>query len=135
MENQPLKSRYTPALLVNAYKGIQPFGSSEDVGVMDFPLGCPDSDCIEVYYNAQRKEADALLNELFAVLYLVDEMVQEGDINNYDVAYFDVSENKVMVGYWGTKVNTSFDVILFREDGEWYLAGQGMLKYDPPVKI
>lgn len=43
------------------------------------------------------------------------------DVMNYQFApaWIKVSEDKVVIGYWGIKVNSSFDKVFIKVAGEW----------------
>ncbi|MDY4079816.1 MAG: hypothetical protein SOY42_13720 [Clostridium sp.] len=45
------------------------------------------------------------------------------NINNYQFApaWIEVSDNKVVIGYWGLKVNSNFDKVFIKVDGRWVI--------------
>ena len=84
---------------------------------------------IEIYegYKISKDILIGILKE-FNVL---DNLVQDECKNEYEEkdfsidnylfapAWIRVSDNEVVVGYWGIKVNSSFDKVFVKKDGKW----------------
>ena len=81
----------------------------------------------EVYiYNYTTKEnADLLLKDLFTYLHKIDDAVLVGrggcSIEDplYEIAFFEVYDNKVGASYFGISCDT-IDIEVYIEPGEWY---------------
>ena len=45
------------------------------------------------------------------------------NVNNYQFApaWIEVSDNEVVIGYWGVKVNSNFDKVFIKVDGKWVI--------------
>jgi len=45
------------------------------------------------------------------------------NVNNYQFApaWIEVSDNQVVIGYWGVKVNSNFDKVFINVDGRWVI--------------
>lgn len=45
------------------------------------------------------------------------------NVNNYQFApaWIEVSDNQVVIGYWGVKVNSNFDKVFIKVDGKWVI--------------
>ncbi len=45
------------------------------------------------------------------------------NVNNYQFApaWIEVSDNEVVIGYWGVKVNSTFDKVFIKVDGKWII--------------
>lgn len=45
------------------------------------------------------------------------------NVNNYQFApaWIEVSDNEVVIGYWGVKVNSTFDKVFIKVDGKWVI--------------
>jgi len=131
----PSNSKYNPDMLIAAYENMRwQKVRDNDIGVMTFSVNYPGNNDVEVYLQTSKENADTLLRGLFKVLYLLDTVVDDGECtDDYDIMYFDVFDNKVTIGYWGTKVSTNYDVKVFNELGRWYCESYGMKIFEPPV--
>ena len=134
-KNNKMVSRYTIEMLNVAHENMWWRKAGErDVGMMKFPVNNSENDEVEIYYQAPKESADTLLKELFTVLHKIDD-IANNDGANYDITYFDVTEDKITIGYWGTEDNSSFDVKVLNEAGKWYCAEIGTKKYNPPLSL
>ncbi|MDR1239421.1 MAG: hypothetical protein LBK27_04840 [Treponema sp.] len=121
-----IHSRYTPELLIDAYDKMI-LRENDTIGI----LSVFDDD-IEVYFNKPKENANALMKNFFSCLFRIDIMVQGGKINAYSIAYFDISDDKITIGYWGNNENTEFDVLVYCDSENWYCSKIGMKEYNPP---
>ena len=132
--NPSANSRYTTEMLNTAYENIywRKHGD-KDIGLMIFPF---DNE-VEVEFHLPKESADILMKDLFRVLYLVDDIVNKEDCKtisyDYDIACLLVFDNRVTIVYFGNKVNTEFNVEVFKEAGRWYCEKIGMRKFNPPM--
>lgn len=126
---QPLRApRYAPELLLAAYDAVQWDGG-------DGELAPPGESLLEISLQASPGCGEAFMRELLAGLYLVDWFVQ-GDDDAYDIAVIEFFEDgRAVLEYWGNRVNTRFDVRLYREAGGWYCTRMGLTEYQPPVCV
>jgi hypothetical protein len=125
-----IHSRYTPELLIGAYDKMVLRENDNTTGI----LSVFDDD-IEVYFNIPKKNANTLMKDFFPFLFLIDAIVQKEEIDEYNIAYFDISEGKITIGYWGNKENTNFDVLVYCDAGDWYCSKIGVKEYNPPLHI
>ena len=130
-------SRYTAQLLITAYDNMQFFQTSiQEAGRMVLPSSEFLENEVDVYFHLPKENADLFMKDLFNIIHKVDrEMVQENKNDDYDIAYFNVYENRVDICYFGNKINTEFNVKLCIEAGQWYCTGIGIRIYDPPKYI
>ena len=129
-------SRYTVDILNPAYDNmlLKQYGD-KTIGEMTLPLPAIFDNIVEVYFHTSKENADLIMKNLFIILYKIDTFVQGDGFDDYEISQFDVYDNKVVIGYWGTKVNTSFDANVFIEAGKWYCTEIGMMKFNPPRNI
>jgi hypothetical protein len=130
---QKVGSRYTYKMLAVAHENMWWRKAGEkDVGVMKFPVNNPENDEVEIYYQLPKENANTLLKELFTVLHQIDDIVNDSE-QSFDITYFDVCEDKITIGYWGTEENSSFEAKVFKEADKWYCEQIGTKKYNPSL--
>lgn len=86
---------------------------------------------IEIY-EGNKISKDTLISILKEFNFL-DNLVQDEckneyeksqfNVNNYQFApaWIEVSDNEVVIGYWGVKVNSNFDKVFIKVDGKWVI--------------
>ena len=126
--------KYNHNMLITAYENMRwRKHDDEDIGMMTFPVNASGNNDVEIYFHSSKGNADALIRDLFKVLYLLDTVFDDGRCSNdYDIMYFDVFDDKITIGYWGTKEATNYDVEVFKEAGRWHCKRYGMKIFEPP---
>ena len=141
----PPRSRYDSEKLIAAYDNITlgqiEYDEVDDVWDIPLPVFSTFDEEMWASLHMPKEKADSLMKSFLAILHKIDDIVQDdghgssiGD-PHYDIPYFDVYDNKVVIRYWGNRVNTMFDVNVFTKSGEWYFTDIGLGEYDPPERI
>ena len=86
---------------------------------------------IEIYEG--NKISKDILISILKEFNLLDNLVQDKCKNEYEESQFavnnylfapawiKVSDNEVVIGYWGIKVNSNFDKVFTKVDGRWII--------------
>lgn len=127
-----VNSRYTVEMLSEAYANMW---YHREIAMLTIPANNPNTDEVELYFYTPNEIADSLIKDFFAVFPKIDVIVQENDRDNYDITYFNIYDERIEIGYFGNKVNTNFEVKVFRKDEQWYCTEIGMKKFNPPECI
>jgi len=134
-------TRYSTEIMSSAYdrKDMgywQAF--NKDIAIMAIPM----ADEIEVYFYTSKENADLLMKDLFTVIFEIDAMVNDSQtiaykdvIDEYDISYFKVYDSRVDIGYVSTKVNSNFEVKVYKDGGQWYCSQIGTKTYEPPLSL
>jgi hypothetical protein len=77
---------------------------------------------------------ECLVKDLFLDIYLIDSFVQQRS-DEHEIAGFRFCNNVIAIDYWTKKVNSQFDVEIYKEGGKWYCTSIGMIKYAHPVCV
>lgn len=136
-QNEPrnskvVNSRYTVNMLSEAYANMW---YHREIAMLTIPANNLNKDEVELYFHTPNEIADLLIKDFFAIFPQIDVIVQENDRDNYDIAYFNIYDERIEIGYFGNKVNTNFEVKVFRKDEQWYCAKIGMKRFNPPECI
>ena len=124
------KDRYNFSQLINEIRIMKVV---DDV-IIDKETG------IEIY-EGNKVPKDILIG-ILQEFSAMDNLVQDECKNEYEEkdfnidnylfapAWIRISDNEVVVGYWGIKINSSFDKVFVKKDGKWKIKFQtGLVEY------
>ena len=102
------------------------------------PADKDDADEIEIIYNLPKEDGDKLMREVLVLLKQIDTMIPSDSGSPYYIFYFDVYCNKIKIGYASTQFNDNFDMVVQKNDDQWFLCQIGLGEFgilDPPIPI
>lgn len=119
--------KYAPQVLLEAYSRAKWNG---DVGELMLPEG----DSMELTLHIPRDRHEDWMVEVCSNLHRIDQFVQKV-ADDYFIAGMDVFEDRLMIDYWGNRVNTQFEMEVYRDAKGWHCTTMGMMTYNPPAFI
>gem|GEM_PF-3518302 len=92
-------------------------------------------EAVEVYFHVPTEEAELLVKDLITILHKIDAMVQSCPNTEFEIGYINIYDDNMKVRYFGLKVNTEFDIEVYKDAEQWYCSRQGGTTYNPPKRI
>lgn len=90
------------------------------------PIGEGENHALEKSYLEENLEKMDHISQKFSAFRGDENFAEENEI-----AYAEITENEIILTYFGTVVNTEFDVVFARKNGGFALKSFGMLKNIP----
>ncbi|MDR2869836.1 MAG: hypothetical protein LBV04_05245 [Deferribacteraceae bacterium] len=122
--------KYSQEILVNAYENIV----LEVLENGEAEYNFPDGDFFYIKSDYPKEDIDKIIKDIFLEIYVINSFVQQ-ETNQYQIAGFKFCNNVITVEFWGLKVNTQFDVEIYKERYQWYCTKIGLIQYAYPVCI